>query len=105
MTERVQTQWNAEQVLAYLRAHRERLRGFGVRTIGLFGSYARGEQLPGSDMDFIVEMERTSYRDFMNLWNFLEDSFGVKVDLGEAHTLRDEIRPQVMEDVRYVEGL
>lgn len=105
MTEAVQTQWDAEQVLAYLQAHRETLRGFGVRKIGLFGSYARGAQMPGSDMDFLVEMERTSYRDFMNLWHFLEDSFGVKVDLGEAHTLRDEIRSQVMEDVRYVPGL
>ena len=103
MTEGIQTQWDAEQVLTYLREHQETLREFGVRTIGLFGSYARGEQIPGSDMDFVVEMERTSYRDFMNLWHFLEDSFGVKVDLGEAHTLRDEIRPQVMEEVRYVD--
>ena len=105
MTEAVQAEWDAERVLDYLHTHRETLRGFGVRKIGLFGSYARGDQSPGSDMDFVVEMARPSYRDFMNLWHFLEDSFGVKVDLGEPHTLREEIRDDVLKDVRYVQEL
>lgn len=100
-----QTTWQTEDILNYLYQHREILRQWGVRRIGLFGSYARGEQTPDSDMDFLAEFETVSYRNFMNLWHFLEDSFGVKIDLGEPHTLRDEIRPQVMKDVRYVEGL
>lgn len=44
--------WTADSILEFLRQHREKLREFGVKKIGLFGSYARGEQRPNSDMDF-----------------------------------------------------
>lgn len=105
MSDDVKVTWDADSILAFLESHRDELRAMGVQRIGLFGSYARGEQSPDSDMDFLAEFESVSYRNFMNLWHFLEDSFGVKVDLGEPHTLREEIRPYVMRDVRYVEGL
>lgn len=100
-----QGQWTAEAILDFLHAHRDTLRQMGVLQIGLFGSYARDEQRPDSDMDFLVTMEDASYRKYMTVWNFLEDHFGPKVDLGEPHLLRDEIRPQVLRDVRYVAGL
>jgi uncharacterized protein len=100
-----QQQWTAEAILEFLHAHRDTLRQMGVQQIGLFGSHARGEQHPDSDIDLLVTMEDASYRKYMNVWNFLEDHFGQKVDLGEPHLLRDEIRSQVMKDVRYVAGL
>jgi predicted nucleotidyltransferase len=98
-----QTRWTANTILDFLRNHTEELKAMGVVKIGLFGSYVRGEQSPDSDMDFLAEFESVSYRNYMNLWHFLEDSFGVKVDLGEPHTLREEIRHHVIKEVRYVE--
>jgi predicted nucleotidyltransferase len=100
-----QIRWTADTVLDFLRNHTEELKAMGVVKIGLFGSYVRGEQSSDSDMDFLAAFESVSYRNYMNLRHFLEDSFGVKVDLGEPHTLRDEIRPHVMKEVRYIETL
>lgn len=71
----------AQEILATLTQHREELRGWGVQSIGLFGSYRRGEAKPGSDMDFLVTLERSSFDDYMDLMFFLEDLFGCKVDI------------------------
>lgn len=95
----------ADAILDFLRRHREQLRAMGVIRIGLFGSFARGQQSAESDLDFLVVMEDASYRKFNKVWNFLEDSFGRKVDLGEEAFLRDEIRAAVLGDVRYVEAV
>jgi predicted nucleotidyltransferase len=100
------TAWTADTILAFLQDHADELRHMGVVKLGLFGSYVRGEQRPDSDMDFLVSMrDMSSYRAFMRVWNFLEDNFQLKIDLGEEHTLREEIRPQVLREVRYVPTL
>ena len=104
MTEQVRTQWNADTILAYLHDNRDTLREFGVQRIGLFGSYARGEQTETSDMDFLVALDTFSFKPYARLWNFLEDSFGVSVDLVPEEDLRSELRPYVLPEVRYVEG-
>ena len=49
--------WTAGEILEILRRHRGELAEFGVRRIGLFGSYVRGEATPDSDMDILVEMD------------------------------------------------
>jgi predicted nucleotidyltransferase len=76
----------------------------GVIKIGLFGSYVRGDQQADSDIDVLLEMNSPSYRDFMNVWNFLEDNLGRKVDIGEEHLLKEIARPYILGEVRYVEG-
>ncbi|MCK9377600.1 MAG: nucleotidyltransferase domain-containing protein [Syntrophobacterales bacterium] len=52
---------NRETVLKKLEEHRETIRGFGVNRLGLFGSCARGEATSGSDLDFVVELEKKSF--------------------------------------------
>lgn len=49
-----------EEILNTLEQHRETIRGFGVRRLGIFGSYARGEQGEASDMDFLVEFGKAT---------------------------------------------
>jgi predicted nucleotidyltransferase len=51
------------------------LKRFSVRRIGLFGSYARGQQTAQSDIDFIVEFDRPTYDNFYNLCVYLEKLF------------------------------
>jgi predicted nucleotidyltransferase len=104
MVDQTQTSWTAETILDFLREHADELRAMGVVRIGLFGSYVRGEQRPDSDIDFLVQMRSPSYRDFMNVWNFLEDQLGRKVDLGEEHLLKPIVRPYVLREVKYAEG-
>ncbi len=92
-----------EFILAKLHAERSAIRGFGARSLPLFGSYARGEAAPGSDLDFLVEFEegRGLFRDYSGLALFLEDLFGLKVDLVKAHLLRPELRPEVLSGPRH----
>ena len=61
--------------------NREALRKYGVKRIGLFGSYVRGTETATSDIDFLVELERLTFRDYMGLAVFLEDLFKKDVDL------------------------
>lgn len=97
------TQINAEQILAFLRGHRERLRAMGVRRLGLFGSYARNMQSATSDIDLLLVMEPFTWQGWMDVWNYLEDSFGCPVDLVPEKDLRDELRAAVLSEVQYVE--
>ena len=92
-----------DDVIAILEAVRRTLHGFGVRRIGLFGSFARGEQTPDSDLDFLVEMERPNFADFMDLAFYLEDRFGRKVELVTKGNLSPYIAPVVERDVRWCE--
>jgi predicted nucleotidyltransferase len=54
---------------------------YGVRILGIFGSYARGEETGISDIDILVEVERPIGLKFFELWDYLENILGVKVDL------------------------
>ncbi len=99
------THLTGDSILAFLRRHAAELRAMGVQKIGLFGSYARGDQRPGSDIDFLFAMDRMTWAGWMDVWNYLEDSFGVQVDLVPEKDLRPEIARRVLAEVRYAEGL
>ena len=89
--------------MASLRDARKMLRKFGVRRIGLFGSFARGEQTADSDLDFLVELEKPSFRNFMDLAFYLEDRFGRRVELITNGNLSPYIAPVVEREVRWCE--
>ena len=54
---------------------------FGVTEIGLFGSFARGDNMPNSDIDIIVKVQKISFVNIMGILNYLETVFNRKVDL------------------------
>jgi predicted nucleotidyltransferase len=68
-------------ILALLRAQRDTLRGYGVRRIGLFGSYTKGHPKATSDIDLLVEFAEASFDNFVNVTNHLEKLLGRKVDV------------------------
>jgi uncharacterized protein len=105
MSDQAQTLWTASTILDFLTAQRETLRAMGVTKIGLFGSYVRGEQRPDSDIDLLFTMDDFTWRNWMDVWNFLEDNLGFKVDLVPEKDLRPELRPYVLPEVRYAENL
>lgn len=60
-----QTILSKEFIKQNLVDNRETLRKYGVKRIGLFGSYVRGTATVGSDIDIVVELERLTLRDYM----------------------------------------
>lgn len=85
----------------------EKIRGYGVRRIGLFGSYSRGEQTETSDMDILVEFEddEKTFDNYMDLKFFLEDLFGLKVDLVMEGTIKPDLLPYILGSVKYAAGI
>ncbi len=98
-------QWTAADVLAELQRNQVWLRGLGVRALGLFGSYRLGTPGPESDMDFLVDMEQPSFDSYMDLKLWLEDTFGCPVDLVLMDSIKPRLRPVILREVVYAEGL
>lgn len=72
----------------------------GVRSLSLFGSVARDEAGPGSDVDVLVEFaDEPTFAGYMDLKFRLEDLFGRRVDLVTVGGLRPRVRPYVEEDL------
>jgi predicted nucleotidyltransferase len=92
-----------QDILRILQDSQTNLRVFGVKRIGLFGSYVRGEQRPGSDIDFLVEFEtgRKTFDTFIGLSFFLEDVLQHKVELVTIESLSPYIGPYILQEVEY----
>lgn len=85
-----------DEVIDRIRGQRHRLHELGVVSLAIFGSVARGEAGPDSDVDLLVAFDGPSTFDrFMDLKLFLEDLLGVRVDLVTEKALRPQIRPRV----------
>ena len=85
--------------------NRKTLRKYGVKRIGLFGSYVRETATAESDIDFLVELERLTFDDYMGLALFLEDLFGKDVDLVTPTSIKPGYKPYIEKEVEYVTGL
>ena len=73
------------------------LKKYGVKRAGIFGSYVRGEQKKGSDIDILIEVEKEAdLIDFIRLKNTLEKAVKRKVDLVEYDCIRQEIRQNIL---------
>jgi len=105
LKERRALNMSREEILMKLQENRETIRRFGVRRLGIFGSYARDEQTEASDMDFLVEFERATFDNYFDLKFFLQDLFGRPVDLVIADTIKPRIRSTILEETVYAQGL
>jgi predicted nucleotidyltransferase len=74
---------------------------YGVTSIGIFGSYARGEADPSSDIDVIVEFDRPIGWELVDLADFLESRLHHKVDLVIRRSLHPLIRDTILAEVQY----
>jgi uncharacterized protein len=91
-------------IMEFLKDHENEIKeNFSVKRIGLFGSYAKGEETDESDIDILVEFEKPTLDNFMGLVFYLEDIFGKKVDLVTRKSLSPYIRPSVEKEVIWCE--
>lgn len=84
-----------------------KIKGFGVKKIGLFGSFARGEQNDTSDIDILVEFYQNhkTFDNYMDLKFYLEDLLNRKVDLVIAEAIKPDLKPNITGSVRYAQGI
>lgn len=94
-----------EKIKTQLEALKPTLRErFGVETIGVFGSYTRGEQTKKSDIDILVTFTQDAqvgFFKFLELEEFLTKKLGVKVDLVTRNALKPFIKDRVLRETVY----
>ena len=91
-----------EHVLAKLRAHERQLKDAGIVSLSLFGSAARGDAGPHSDVDLLAAFDNTrriSLLDIVGMKLDLSDMLGCKVDLIEEGTLKPRVQKSVEAEV------
>lgn len=97
---------SADAILSMLNAQADDLRQMGVIRIGVFGSHVRGEADPASDIDILVELREMSFfNGFMRVKLYLEELLGRTVDLVSKEGLREELKPHILNEVIYAEGV
>jgi len=80
-----------QEIQRILKEHKEEIREkYGIEIVGVFGSYARGEQKESSDVDIIVELKRPIGLKFYELWDYLENLLGIKVDVLTLFALKQK---------------
>jgi predicted nucleotidyltransferase len=91
-------------VIATLRAHESELRHRGVLHAALFGSLARNEAQPGSDIDILIEVAPGApigVFEYVGITQYLADLFPSRVDVTNRDRLKPLVRPSAERDAMY----
>ncbi|MTW14643.1 nucleotidyltransferase [Rhodoplanes serenus] len=95
---------NRQDVIDILRRNQDALRARGVLHAALFGSLARGDEHPGSDIDIVIDLAPDLAIDvyqYVGLKNYIEDLFPSPVDVVDRDTIKPLIRDSVIKDSIY----
>ncbi len=88
-----------EEIKKILKDHEKMLsERFKVKSIMIFGSYARNEQKEGSDVDIIVDFSEPIGLEFIDLKEYLEEILGMKVDLVTPRAIREKMRKSILKE-------
>ena len=95
-----------DDVLARLKEAEAELRSRGVIHAALFGSIARGENRPDSDIDVMVDIDPGAHRrmylfEYISICHVIEDLFATRVDVSNRVTLKEHVRPSAERDAVY----
>ena len=96
---------NKEYILSALKSQRDKLDSFGIREVGLFGSYVRNEQTEKSDIDLLVDFDpdKETFDNYMAVCELLEQLFrNTKVEVVTKKGLSPYIGPKILNEVQYV---
>lgn len=94
-----------EYILSTIRSNKEEMCKYGIKDIGLFGSYLRDEQSENSDIDILIdfEPEKENFDNYMAVYDIIERLFvNQKVDIVTKNGLSPYIGPKILNEVRYV---
>ena len=95
------THMDKEQVVSILREHEPELKAAGIVHLRLFGSVARGDASPVSDIDLMADLDQTKSFTLVSVGRLetrLRDILGVKVDLSSADWMREPVRTRAIRE-------
>jgi len=75
---------------------------FGIKQIGYFGSFAKGDYHNDSDLDILVTFNRKIGWKYFDLQDYLESAIGRKVDLVTERSLRKQWKQAILQQVKYI---
>ena len=91
---------NLNEIRDILQSHKEDLHTkFNVKELGVFGSFARGEQGSESDIDILVDFDEPIGWEYVDLIAYLESILGMKVDLVTPMALKRQIKDNILRDL------
>ena len=93
-----------DNILKALRTNKKKLRKFGIRNVGLFGSHINNEQSSESDIDLLIdfEPEKENFDNFMAVYDLFEHIFkNEKIEFVTKNGLSPYIGPKILEDVQF----
>ena len=92
------------EIFLIIDKNQSKIKSFGVKKLGLFGSFCRQEQNVGSDIDFLVDFEqdKKTFDNFIKLSFFLEELMNRKIELVTSESLSPYFRPNILNEVEYV---
>lgn len=96
---------NKAELLTLLFNHREEIKSFGVKELGLFGSFVTGDHIKSdSDVDFLIDFypEKKNYDNFIGLTFFLEELTGRKIELVTRKSFSPYIGPHILKQIEHV---
>ena len=97
-----------DDVVNTVRENMEKIKSFGVKRVGIFGSVSRDEADENSDIDFVVEFEkdRGGMKDFVGVIDYLENLFGKEVDVltpsGVESIRIKSVKERIKKEILYV---
>jgi predicted nucleotidyltransferase len=95
---------NSQDVVATLRRHQNELRARGVAHAAVFGSVARGDHRPGSDLDIMIDVEpdaALTVYGYVGLKEYIASLFEARVDVVTRDALKPYVRPAATADAIY----
>ena len=94
-----------EYIISTIKTHKAEINLFGIKSIGLFGSYSRNEQSDKSDIDLLIDFipEKENFDNYMNICDYFDNLFkNEKVDIVTKNGLSPHIGPIILKEVLYV---
>lgn len=96
-----------DQILAFLKQNKSLLRErYHIIRIGLFGSYARGDQNINSDIDLLVEFEENTqdlYDLKLQIKEFFQDRLGIEIDICREKYIKPRIKKSILKETVYAD--
>jgi predicted nucleotidyltransferase len=95
---------DSQEIIARLRKNESALRDRGVRRAALFGSSARGDQRPDSDVDIMIEVDpaaRIGIYEYVAIKDYIAGLFEIRVDVVRRDRLKPYVRPVATRDAIY----